>query len=199
VGADFEGFGSWDNMQISHDTGPSRSWSAGLSGSPRSPALTGGEASSPPVIAVDAEGAARTALQPVSPRFPAARPPCVRLRPFRVSDFGAVDVGMVANLFLFNAKSIVPRTRIGKLCAHFRYLISAPNRATDARMAKAVKKRMGRPPKPPGEHLVFIGLRLHPKVVRKVDDVARAAGNDRSETIRCLIEAGLAARKGNRG
>lgn len=53
-------------------------------------------------------------------------------------------------------------------------------------------KRMGRPPKPPGEVMVDVTLRVPPALLARVDAmVDRETGEDRSTVLRRLIVRGM--------
>ena len=59
----------------------------------------------------------------------------------------------------------------------------------------APKKKTGRPPKPPGEKWVFVGLRLPPAALARVDALVEPE-QTRNDVLRHLIERGLQTRKG---
>jgi metal-responsive CopG/Arc/MetJ family transcriptional regulator len=66
-------------------------------------------------------------------------------------------------------------------------------------MKKPAKRPVGRPPKPPGDKFVDVGLKLHPAMLEQIDALSRPEeGVDRSAVIRRLIVAGLAAERRRR-
>ena len=58
----------------------------------------------------------------------------------------------------------------------------------------APKKKTGRPPKPPGEKWVFVGLRLPPTELARVDALVEPE-QTRNDVLRHLIDLGLQTQK----
>jgi hypothetical protein len=60
---------------------------------------------------------------------------------------------------------------------------------------KKPAKRMGRPPKPPDQKFVDVGLKLPPAMLERIDTIVsrNTEGFDRSTVIRRLIAVGLEA------
>jgi hypothetical protein len=57
----------------------------------------------------------------------------------------------------------------------------------------APRKKVGRPPKPPGEKFVVAGLRLPPAELARIDIMVHA-GRTRNDVLRELLAEALAAR-----